>query len=365
MLKNKPKILTIAFALVFALQITSLASLSFIAAYDVNAATEIKLPLQIGIPGTKDTANGDQYDFGPGSTLDLTNETTIRPIGEYIKWIYKYMIGVVGILSTIVMMWGGVLWLASAGDSGKITDAKAWITSSITGLLLALSSYLILATINPNLVNFNSRVVTGVSEKGIDFGFDPTIPCGEYNSSKKTCGSKCDANKKCESATKGVSGARECPTSLNGKGSYWICSDMSASGASCCTSDSSCGSGYHCNKAILCASGGFGVCSLPLGNNGQCSGPQDCASGFVCNSGRCKSNAPTAGQTCKDSGGVTAGTCAAGFYCDGWAPGINPGTCQPCRTTGQSCSGAVTGNGECCKGDCVDNPGLGTGNSCN
>jgi hypothetical protein len=72
-------------------------------------------------------------------------------IAEYIQGIYTYGLSIAGILAAIVLMAGGLLWLVSAGDASKITQAKELITGSITGLVILASSYIILTQINPNL----------------------------------------------------------------------------------------------------------------------------------------------------------------------------------------------------------------------
>ena len=75
-------------------------------------------------------------------------------IGQYITAIYNYGVGIAGILAAIVLMAGGVLWLISGGDSSKITQAKELIGGSITGLIILMTSYVILIEINPALVGF-------------------------------------------------------------------------------------------------------------------------------------------------------------------------------------------------------------------
>jgi hypothetical protein len=75
-------------------------------------------------------------------------------IGQYINSIYKYAIGVVGILATIVIMIGGLIWITSMGNAQRVSSAKDWIGSALTGLALAMFSYTLLYIINPDLVNF-------------------------------------------------------------------------------------------------------------------------------------------------------------------------------------------------------------------
>jgi hypothetical protein len=102
--------------------------------------------------------NNNDYSFQvPFSGLENVDPSqgTVA-IGQYIRAIYNYAIGVVGILAAIVLMFGGVLWLTAGGNPNRIENAKAWIGGSLTGLILALLSYLILYTLNPSLVNFQT-----------------------------------------------------------------------------------------------------------------------------------------------------------------------------------------------------------------
>lgn len=74
-------------------------------------------------------------------------------IAEYINGLYKYGFGIAGILAAIMLMAGGVIWLISAGDASKITQAKDLMTGSVVGLIILSTSYIILSTINPQLVS--------------------------------------------------------------------------------------------------------------------------------------------------------------------------------------------------------------------
>lgn len=116
-----------------------------------DAADPIKLQMQVPIPGV-----------GNNGVIDFSTDKSTKPLAVYIRSIYKYAIAVVGILATITMMIGGVMWILSAGDASLASEAKAWITSSLTGLALTLTSYMILTTINPNLTDLKIRQVETV-----------------------------------------------------------------------------------------------------------------------------------------------------------------------------------------------------------
>ena len=74
-------------------------------------------------------------------------------IPELIAFVYLIGLWLVGIAVFVQITGGGVRWLLSAGKPGEIEKAKAQILNAIFGLILLLSSYVILNTINPDLIN--------------------------------------------------------------------------------------------------------------------------------------------------------------------------------------------------------------------
>lgn len=70
----------------------------------------------------------------------------------YVKYFYYLFLMIAGLLALGVIIYGGFLYLISAGTPVKMIAAKEQITGGILGFVILLSSYLILATINPQLV---------------------------------------------------------------------------------------------------------------------------------------------------------------------------------------------------------------------
>ncbi len=70
----------------------------------------------------------------------------------FIQYIYEWGIALGGIAVFIMLLWAGIQYLTSAGDPGKMSSAIKRIQSAILGLVLLLTSWLILNTINPQLV---------------------------------------------------------------------------------------------------------------------------------------------------------------------------------------------------------------------
>ncbi len=121
--------------------------ISFSATTGTNNFESIKFTPQIEFPGTGIS--------GETELSNLPNDDGIISsdlLSKYIKAIYQYGLSIAGILAAVIIMGAGVIWLTSGGDSGKINQAKQYIIGSIVGVFLLFGAYIILNTINPNLI---------------------------------------------------------------------------------------------------------------------------------------------------------------------------------------------------------------------
>jgi len=75
-------------------------------------------------------------------------------IPDYVKYIFNSAIALSGLLAFIVLLWSGIQYFTSAGNPEIIKSAKSRIKSAFIGLLILFFSYLILITINPQLISF-------------------------------------------------------------------------------------------------------------------------------------------------------------------------------------------------------------------
>lgn len=72
-------------------------------------------------------------------------------MGDYFNTIFLIAIGLCGALAVVMIVIGGVQYMGDESIFGK-TEAKSRITSAILGLLIALGSWVLLNTINPDLL---------------------------------------------------------------------------------------------------------------------------------------------------------------------------------------------------------------------
>lgn len=130
-------------------------------------------------------------------------QITIPWLAQYIGGVYTFLLSIVGLMAAVMMVIGGFQYVTSGGDQGKIGAGKKRIVNALTGLVLALSSYVILYSINPDLVAFNGLQLTGVrtetlgdfTDGGLPTQLDPgvALPPPPPGSTQRTC----DSTKTC------------------------------------------------------------------------------------------------------------------------------------------------------------------------
>lgn len=120
--------------------------------------------LSVKIPGMQRFADAVLLQDDQGKTIFQSNW-----MAEYMIGWYNYLIGIIGIIALVSIAVGGVLWVTSGGNPGKIGNAKNWITNALFGLVVALLSYTILYIINADLVIWKPLKLIRVEEVPIVF----------------------------------------------------------------------------------------------------------------------------------------------------------------------------------------------------
>ncbi|MDP3004239.1 MAG: hypothetical protein Q8N43_01910 [Candidatus Azambacteria bacterium] len=129
----------------------------------------------------------------PGNQLTVGQE-----LPEYIKYLFIFGLGLIAFLALGYMMLGGIQYILAAGNVAKVEDAKDTIQQALIGLGLLLVSYLLLNTINPDLVNLRNPNLTPTafqdttSTGTIDFWWDEPPSCGDnlYQTNENSCSSQ-------------------------------------------------------------------------------------------------------------------------------------------------------------------------------
>jgi len=76
---------------------------------------------------------------------------------------YSFALMMAGILAFGAIVWGGIKYATGRGNPTAESEGKSWITNALWGLLLLAGAYVILYTINPQLVSLNVAGLPSVS----------------------------------------------------------------------------------------------------------------------------------------------------------------------------------------------------------
>lgn len=87
------------------------------------------------------------------STATLTNPLSVSTPGALIGNIVKTLMGIVGVVAVLMIVWGGIMYMTSAGNDEKIGTAKKIITGAIIGLAISILAY--------TLVDFVIKAIGG------------------------------------------------------------------------------------------------------------------------------------------------------------------------------------------------------------
>ncbi len=88
-----------------------------------------------------------------------TETSTMLP--DYIQYIFKFSLMLAGLIAFGALVYGGFRYMTSVGSPDAISDAKKQMLASLVGLTILLCSWLILNTINPQLLKFDLEKISG------------------------------------------------------------------------------------------------------------------------------------------------------------------------------------------------------------
>jgi hypothetical protein len=113
---------------------------------------------------------------------------------QYISAIYEWGVSITGVLAAIMIMIGGLLYLTAGGSPERVSNAKEYISHALIGLVLAMTSYLLLQTINPALLELKFPKIKLIRTATLPTNFcedlmqSPDIEVTPVDPGKTACG---------------------------------------------------------------------------------------------------------------------------------------------------------------------------------
>jgi amino acid transporter len=112
-------------------------------------------------PALAQTNDPRDTNYGLDSATDGNLALGTRDIREGVMEIINVLLGFLGIIAIIIILWGGFRWMTAGGNEEKVGEAKKIITAGIIGLIIIFVSYAIAAFVIEQLIN-----ATGANEAG-------------------------------------------------------------------------------------------------------------------------------------------------------------------------------------------------------
>jgi len=86
-------------------------------------------------------ANGKSCDAGSATYCGNYEVNDFVRLGISVS---RWVLGIVGSLSLVMFIYGGIMFLISAGSADSVSKAKKIIIAAVIGLIIVFSSYLII-----------------------------------------------------------------------------------------------------------------------------------------------------------------------------------------------------------------------------
>ncbi len=93
--------------------------------------------------------------FAIGEPDKYINNTGEESLDQSITTILNGIVGVLGIVCVVVMIIGGINYMTSSGDSGKVKKAKDTILYGLIGLIVCVLSFAIVNFVIANIISGN------------------------------------------------------------------------------------------------------------------------------------------------------------------------------------------------------------------
>lgn len=104
-----------------------------------------------------------------------------RKVDDMVATAFQVFLGIVSLVAVVQVSVAGIQWMTQDAGGDK-SAAKKRLTGAIIGLVLALSSWLILSTVNPSILNtsidFTTSPLSSLIQKGIDQANIAPLPGG-------------------------------------------------------------------------------------------------------------------------------------------------------------------------------------------
>jgi hypothetical protein len=120
--------------------------------YAVVASPDAKTVKFVSGIGTPSSGPSENKPFPPQTVLPVPDKGLPTDLGQLISTIFVWSLSIIGLVIFVRFFYAGFLWFTAAGNTTNVGKAKGIMKNAIYGTLVLFSAWLILNTINPDLV---------------------------------------------------------------------------------------------------------------------------------------------------------------------------------------------------------------------
>ncbi|MCL5794897.1 MAG: pilin [Patescibacteria group bacterium] len=108
----------------------------------------------MAIPALAADVNSDIHDqLDPIQDVYGNSDVNSGTLSETVAKIIKIVLGFLGVIFIVLIIYAGFLWMTSAGNEEKIKTAKKIITAAIIGTAIILCAYAVTVFVIDNLIS--------------------------------------------------------------------------------------------------------------------------------------------------------------------------------------------------------------------
>jgi len=129
-----------------------------------TSASEASAPTSYTVLAPLPCIESPATDNNPGVTCDGGNGSlqTKLDFKTYVQYTINLLIGLSAVVAVVMMVWGGIEYMYSASFSDKKMGLER-AKNAVTGFVLILTSYIIMRTIDPRLVEIPNSLVPQIT----------------------------------------------------------------------------------------------------------------------------------------------------------------------------------------------------------
>ena len=108
------------------------------------------LPLAVSAQSGNPFTRAQQYSNTIGQQATGGQPVDLQTM---IGRIINILLGFIGIILLLIILYAGFLWMTAGGDEGQVKKAKAWIANSVVGLIIVVAAFAISSFVLGSLIN--------------------------------------------------------------------------------------------------------------------------------------------------------------------------------------------------------------------